>query len=291
MSLEFWRWRFLDNPAGGPLIELAWSRDELVGHYAVSPVILSIKGNEIKSALSVTTMTHPDYRGHGIICQLAKRLYKRLEDMGFYAVWGFPNRNFHGLTVRHLNWHDISDIPMFVKSMDVCWDDHGATHGCIEIINEFDAKNDALWKKDKDKIPIQVARYSDYLNWRFMKNPSVKYTALCYYRDDEVLGHAVVSKYNEIQWQIVDLYGGSDTGVVVELIKAVELMAREAGAKRLAFWVPVAAPIHTEVDKLGFEGSAPITYLGGRCFKNLPGKTDFYNSRNWYNCLSDSDNF
>ena len=75
LSEAFWRWRFMDDPHGGPLIELAWDGHILAGHYAVSPMTVAIEGERCLASLSMTTMTDPDYRGQGLFGQLATRLY------------------------------------------------------------------------------------------------------------------------------------------------------------------------------------------------------------------------
>ena len=57
MSLDYWNWRFRDNPIGTQMIYLMWDNSKLVGHYAVSPNILSIGGDMCKSALSMTMVS------------------------------------------------------------------------------------------------------------------------------------------------------------------------------------------------------------------------------------------
>lgn len=69
---EYWHWRFIDNPQKQIMIKLMWDKEILAGHYAVSPIEMIVHGEKILTALSMTTMTHPDYIGKGIFTQLAK---------------------------------------------------------------------------------------------------------------------------------------------------------------------------------------------------------------------------
>ena len=108
----FWRWRFLDDPHGAPMIELAWDGDVLAAHYAVSPTSIAVEGERRVASLSMTTMTDPDYRGHGLFGQLATRLYERLAGVGHVAVFGFPNAQSHRGFIRDLGWQDVHEIPM-----------------------------------------------------------------------------------------------------------------------------------------------------------------------------------
>src|SRR5579871_1386552 len=78
MSRAMYRWRFLDNPFGPPLVSLLWDRETLAGHYAASP-IRGWFGAPIAAAQSMTTMTHPSLRNRGVFTQLASDLYRRME--------------------------------------------------------------------------------------------------------------------------------------------------------------------------------------------------------------------
>ena len=66
LDMASWRWRYQDNPYGGTLIELMWDGDTLAGQYAVSPINMSIGGQIVPCALSLDTMTHPEYGRRGI---------------------------------------------------------------------------------------------------------------------------------------------------------------------------------------------------------------------------------
>ena len=122
MSLEYWKWRFSDNPfTSNIFIDLMWDNDLLVGHYAVSPVEMILEDKKILTALSMTTMTHPQYGGKGIFSKLAENLYKRLTEEGYTMVWGFPNNNSHygfnknlnNIITKYTSHQAVDEIKMF----------------------------------------------------------------------------------------------------------------------------------------------------------------------------------
>ena len=76
MSVKYWKWRFIENPFRRILILLAWDNSALAAHYAVSPVLLLVKGQPYMAALSLTTMTHPKYRGLKLFPKLARKFMK-----------------------------------------------------------------------------------------------------------------------------------------------------------------------------------------------------------------------
>ena len=66
MSLEVWRWKYMNNPFGTGIIKLVFDGEKLAGHYSVIPMVVQVEGKPIKACLSVDTMVDPDYRGRGI---------------------------------------------------------------------------------------------------------------------------------------------------------------------------------------------------------------------------------
>ena len=66
MTLEQWNWRFTNNPAGKHWIKLMWEGDQLIGHYAASQLLMNVNGNQVLTAHSIATMTHPEHGGKGI---------------------------------------------------------------------------------------------------------------------------------------------------------------------------------------------------------------------------------
>ena len=91
-------------------IALAFDDDELIAHYAVSPTILSFGEKEIKSAQSMTTMTHPHYEGKGLFTRLASLLFEKLRRDGYESVYSFPNQSSHGIFIKKLNFQDIKKL-------------------------------------------------------------------------------------------------------------------------------------------------------------------------------------
>lgn len=108
-----WAWRYRDNPAGKGIIELCWDGGVLAAHYSVAPSIARIGGRDCLTALSGTTMTHPDYRGLNLYPKLAQRVYDRASELGVVMVRGFPNSFSHRGLVRELEWKDVYEIPTF----------------------------------------------------------------------------------------------------------------------------------------------------------------------------------
>lgn len=105
LDKEVWRWAYVDNPYGEPIISLALSGGKVIGHYAIIPLFLENKHEKIHSYLSMTTMVSPEFRGKDLFRKLAERVYKKLEAKGFPTfVFGFPNDNSTSGFVSKLGW-------------------------------------------------------------------------------------------------------------------------------------------------------------------------------------------
>ncbi len=284
LSLRFWQWRFKGNPAGGPLIELAWDGDTLAAHYAVSPVIVDFDGTPKPTALSLTTMTHPDYRGQGLFIKLAQTLYERMRQTGYALVWGFPNDQSHRGFIRDLAWRDIAEVPM----LKLAWDGAAKPIDHPHVAETTDVGwADELWQQAGSKYRVAVRRDAAYLRWRLLEHPDNRYRIFTYRDGDRVAGYAATKQYED-GVDIVDLVGPT-AAIARELMGAALDVATAAGSHALNCWVPLRDANHLELEKLGFRNAAPITYLGG-----LPLAEDGGSSvqvASWHYSMIDSDVF
>jgi GNAT superfamily N-acetyltransferase len=290
MSPEYWNWRFRDNPTGRIMIETAWDQDILAAHYAVSPVFIGIHGCDHLTGLSMTTMTHPEYRGRGLFTTLAERLYKRMAVNDFAAVWGFPNINSHPGFVRKLQWRDIYEIPMFRVQLDRLRTIPDFSSHITEIA-DFDKRFDDLWELVCSSGQIRVKRDLRYLQWRFSLNPETSYRTICYTQGDQLKGYAVFSRYRETDLQVVDLITTGDKGIGLELISAILQICMEEGVEALKMWLPVFDPLFQELEQIGFENHSPTFLFGARALTDDPALMNIMDIRKWRISMSDSDVF
>jgi GNAT superfamily N-acetyltransferase len=270
MSKDYWNWRYRDNPIDAPMIELAWDGDTLAAHYAVSPMPLMIGRDVGKAALSMTTMTHPDYQGMGLFPQLAERLYDRLAKQGYRMVFGFPNSNSHRGFVQNLGWEDMAPVPQ----MSAAIDDMKFPDTPGRSFAQVDRFSDWLPSIAPSPAKVSLGRDIAYYNWRMLEDPENDYRI-------GVAGGAgglglAVFKRHEDAVDIVELAATPET--VGALIGSVAAIAQNDGATRLNMWLPVFDPMFPAVEKVGFRPGGPVTYMGGRVFGS---GGDLLDSRAW----------
>ncbi len=286
MSSAVWRWRFLNNPHGAAIIDLAWDKELLVGHYAVSKCRLKMGDREFLSGLSGTTMTHPSYRGLGLFPKLAEKTYARMSKDGLVGVWGFPNVNSHRGFVRDLKWMDIYEIPTFRLRLSGSATVAGDIDGVSEV-SIIDESFDDLWARANLSHKLLVKRDASYLRWRYFANLEGKYRAMVLSENGKLLGYAIFKRYeNEIQ--IVDMLTMPDISIGKRLVQQSINVAVKEGCSAVSMWLNVNDPLHHTLEQIGFRDDAPITYFGGRVFDESQGNI-FYDYKNWHITMGDSD--
>ncbi len=287
MSMDYWQWRFLHNPVGSTMIELAWEGNTLAAQYAVSPVLLTIKGEDYLTALSMHTMTAPSFRSRGLFPEMATQLYNRMSEQGYLMVWGFPNKFSHRGFVRDLAWRDIYEIPTLYLDIENLRSLQDVPN-CISQISRLDEMGDSLWERVKSNFKIIVKRDKKYLVWRYFQNPQNKYHVLGYYQQDHLLGYVVYKKYQNTYLDIVDILAIDDQ-ISLELVLAVISTSIKEEIIGINMWLPLRNSLHLDLEKLGFIINSPITYWGARLLNPLSDVVELTDVRNWYYSMGDSD--
>ena len=101
---NFWKWAYIDNICGDPIVSLYFHNEKLIGHYAVIPMKLTYNGKNILAALSMTTMVDASYRKHGIFIEQANEVNEKAKELGFSLVYGFPNSKSAPGFKKRLGW-------------------------------------------------------------------------------------------------------------------------------------------------------------------------------------------
>lgn len=288
MSEKYWIWRFRKNPAGKHMIKLMWDGDILAGHYAVSPVKLIVDGQEMLTALSMTTMTHPEYGRRGIFGTLASELYSWIaNDLGVKAVWGFPNNNSHYGFIKKLAWKNIGiahEISIKPNRLDPY-----SPNNC-KISHDFTDEHIRLLEKDLASKKTYVKKNAEYLSWRYIDNPSQNYTIFDYRTSGILNGFLVAKQYKlnstEAIVNILEV-GGCDNFNMFGSMLSFACNHFESTIKFCTMWMSLFDEKYLQLEKMGFTPSGNNTYVGYRPFSEGLDTMGYLN--NWYYTFGDSD--
>jgi GNAT superfamily N-acetyltransferase len=289
ISEVFYRWRFLQNPFGPPMVSLLWDGPTLAGHYSVSPRRSRIGDATVMTAQSMTTMTHPHYRSQGVFTTLAKDLYARMADMGVVMVWGFPNTQSHYGFVQRLGWRDIGVVITMSRETGMIPDD--ATQ--LTPLPAPDDRVSELFERSLDGRIFPAFRDAPYLKWRYLDNPATRYLILTMGKRPDAL--AVTKSYLDTSkgrcLEVMEVLYGRDPQLALPLFSALLSYARATGHGRVRTWLHLSDPAFPELEKLSFVPSEPIAYFAGRTLGAFSLPADRMKLECWAVSMGDSDNY
>jgi len=294
MTLAHWTWKFAKNPFGNAVIKLMFNDDMLIGHYAVMPMDVQIRSKLVKAVLSVNTMTHPDYRGHGIFPYLGEETYRDCEQKGFKFVYGFPNRNIYRSRVEKLEWKGFGKMTALHKELGVQASGELGRRDSIYPIEKFDERINSLWNKIKDNYGVIVARTQEFLNWRFAEHPTVKYAKFIFQDGSkQILGYLVLKTYangDEVKGHIVDMLCINEKDIVKNFLGYAYNYFVERGIKKLSCWAPEGSFYAQVLKQEGFIRKEFEAYFGVRTF-NREDKLvrNVEHIANWHLTMGDLD--
>ena len=249
---------------------LALDGQNIVSHYAVSPFELIENGKKSLSALSCTTMTHPEYQGRGLFPILAKKLFSSLKEQGFCSVLSFPNIKSHRTFIEKLNWSDIGVIHS-LKLEKNKYRHVSSKYPKISTVNKIENlfSNYSLLKNSNN---ISLSFSPEYIKWRYSRRSGNVYKAVQAKNNSELVEGFIIYKiFND---QMIDLvYIGGTTEAISNLINFIVEKETTSEIKELNTWANLYDHKHLILEKIGFSLSSPITFFSGLGLKkdyNLP---------------------
>jgi len=297
LSLDFWRWRYKENPFGKSIIMLMFDEKILVGHYAIIRLPVLIDGKETRAAFSMTTMTHPEYRGMGIFPKLAREVYAESERAGYEIVFGFPNENSYGAFCKKLDWIGFGKVPALIYAHKQQRNPRSDIFN-IKIHHErvkyFDEEFDNLWDIVKPCCRFVVPRTSKFLNWRFLQKPGKEYHIVAFYNNKCLVGYAVYKIYdaeNERRGHIIDFLFIQENDVKQAIIDYGFAYFMEKGVDNISCWVPDVCDMEDILIQRGFEKTEWACYFGLKYLNTYKGKKDISSFEDLYITMGDSDVF
>ncbi|MEM2145950.1 MAG: GNAT family N-acetyltransferase [Candidatus Jordarchaeaceae archaeon] len=298
LPIELWRWRYKSNPLGTSIIMLMFDDDLLVGHYGVTLTHVLINGDKKRAALSMTTMTHPYYRGRGIFVDLAKRTYSKCEEEGVELVYGFPNENIYNARVKKLDWVGFGRVSAWFVDLRKYINNYNFHHlnkFFISKIKIFRNDMDVLWEQAMARCRFIVPRTAKYLNWRYIEKPGREYHPVAFYGPNGDLdGYAVYKIYhdnNEARGHIIDLLFKEGNDIPEAIIDYGLKYFMENNITSISCWIPEACGMENILQRKKFFRYEWPCYFGIRYLGTYSGVQSILSWKDLYITMGDSDVF
>ncbi|MBO4926895.1 MAG: GNAT family N-acetyltransferase [Clostridiales bacterium] len=269
-------WRYASNPMNDIFSWIAVENGQVVANYSVSPIEVMHKGKPVKCALSLNTMTHPDFSGRGLFIQLANMVYKDLKDKGYAFVMGFPNNISNRTFVNKLGWRDILVMPTMKIDIDKARVKPSGLEDSVISDDSF-----KLSYTSEEAEYIHVNKSGEYLKWRISDNPTNQYSNFVIADDDgKKAGSYIVVKEFRNLINIVDCRFRNESEMRALMNRAIAF-ANEKQKESITFWLKLGCWEHLVAEGMGAVLTSPVTYFGLCPFKEDLSE-DFFNAEMWY---------
>lgn len=293
---SYWKWLFISNPSGNSIIEIAESKERIVGHCAVIPTVVIVSGHRVAAAQSVWLAVHSDYRDLETFKTLCNRIYKRLEDMQITFIYAFLREKILHLQKRILGWVKGNHITTLERLPGIVPSEIDKTFDIVEI-TVFDKRFQGLLNTINSSGWTMVERSIEYLNWRYIENPAANYRIYCTLNNINLpVAYVVVKTHfkESKQGHIIDFV--ADTSIDPEvshslLSFALNTLTHE-GVERITCWMRNDNRYFKYFYDLDFR---PTGFKVWQAFKCILDSHSFHDSSKdllkWFFCFGDWDVF
>lgn len=261
-------WFYEKNPYGKASCWVARENHSapIAGSAVYFPRPVSIEGELLPAGITGDFGVRKEHRGLGPAVSLQKALITASKEAHLSLLYGFPNNFAYspktragfkliGYTIRmvrilksdsyirqHINNSVITTITS--RSMDFLirvlakeTRYHRNRNWTVELPDSFDLRFDRLWQRARAAYPIIGERTSQFLNWRFIECPYLKYNifALTTGNGQEILGYIVYRLINK-HIIIADLFFLKESHIIDALISEFLLYLRKHDYETVDFY-------------------------------------------------------
>lgn len=193
-DLTWWEWFYLRNPIGQPVIWVAEDGGKIIGHRAFVPFEVKVGDRFVLAGQAVDTVTHPDYRKRKIFTSLTQKGLEEAKVLNYSFIFNFPNENSLPGYLK-LGWKKIGQMPMLIKMLK--WNlflrKKKLPEYSIKEISFFDDNFDDLTRQNSNQQMFLVSKRREYLNWRYIDNPSSKCGSFSLWKGHQLVGYIILN--------------------------------------------------------------------------------------------------
>lgn len=221
-----WKWKFLDNPCGGPFIALAWHKDrrQLVGNQVLMPFPLCAGGRRRLAGHSLDLVVHHDFRRQGVHEVTGQVAEEHLKSSGGEALVAFPNAASYPGFVRSRGWKRILEPTMWKRRLglrgklerrirlaplaaavdavyrafsrsalarELAGARAAAPGWSVAHLERLPDGLEDLWDRERRRVRVSLWKDREYLSWRYERHPEQRFTYHALAREGRLEGLAV----------------------------------------------------------------------------------------------------
>lgn len=251
-DLAFWRWQFLDNPAGTQILLAVAADGTVAGQYCAVPQVADCERGQMRFVHVVDSMTHPDFRQglkqQGLFATLGTQFTADYDEHGNEMGYGFPVRMAERIGRRLLDYSLLRSIEYWLREPQA---EVPRTSASVQVraVAEIPVEADELWRRCLPRRPCSVRKDHRYLSWRYAQGPQRdEYLRLAAWREGRLVGLMMLRPRHELvpgACTICDVVcHDDDDDTARALLASAARIARDAGRSLLGVFAdhdPTAA--------------------------------------------------
>lgn len=317
-SIEAYRWKYWENPAGQPFGILA--RDTESGKFLATSTGVRkrvwVQGREVPGILMCETSSDPHARGGG-------RLFKGVmqgfgvavnDEQGI--VWSYGGQSSPAAIKIGQRWFGFRIVVELV-----CWElvlgktlalrsrfgnllgglagrlvdrFHRARWSspsaglAFEELERFGEDFDHLWEQQRDRYGVAFWRDAETLNWRYKDNPFWQHRVIAARRGGELVGYVVWRETTQDDAKIgivLDLWHGEDQRVAEGLLDQARRGATDSGCAFLRFHIQEGSVMQQTFEEFKDARRSPYEEVDRIICTPMPGSKPFEQGEDAYAIL------
>ena len=185
-SVEYWRWKHLNNPFGTSPVLLALDKEEIIGVRAFMRWQWVGEKGIYNAVRAVDTATHPDHQGKGVFKKLTLTLVDFCKNHGDDFVFNTPNHQSKPGYLK-MGWQEGGRLPIYVTIQRPFHIAKNLIRNEKTLVAENSAIKYYLDHPDLSQLLVAcrgqtkniVTNVSpSYLRWRYLDVPLASYVAI-----------------------------------------------------------------------------------------------------------------
>ena len=282
-SPAYYRWMYLENPAGHAIVYSARHHGKIVASFALAPKVFQVDGQRCLVGKTMDMFTDPAYQGMGLIKRCTEAVFSEARASGiggwyvtpsvnsypiFTDKWGY--REDFGLSYRTqvLSYAAVLSAAIKPRFMgQLCGT---ALDGIVRLLpgrrgrlsSGFSIESmatmgeevDDLWRQVSGGYRVALIRNSSYLNWRYVANPD-EYTLLGLRRGGRLVGLLVLAetvRRGVAVTEIVDYVSpADDSEILTMLVQSALNHAKERGRALVQAWSSIGTTMDAKLRAAG----------------------------------------
>ena len=279
-SPAYYRWMYLENPAGPAVVHSAKVDGRVVASFAIAPKRFQVAGRRLLVGKTMDMFTDPDYQGRGLIKQCTNSVFERAKAEGmagwyvtpsvnsypiFTARWGYQEPLRILFRARILRFGPVLGAlarPARAVGQAADWalarlprrGPRLAPGDRLEVLTDFSEEADRLWAEVSRGYAVAQVRDAAYLNWRYVRNPD-DYTCVGLRREGRLVGIVVLAetiRRGVRCGEVVDFVCGADDDATFRLLMAAAIdHSRCRGHALVQIWSVAGTSLDARIRRAG----------------------------------------